>query len=714
MPKIYHLLFKRKLDPRMFMTSVGIALILIFIVLVIVVGGKLKQWESDLVVYPPANKGRVIDPSELYVEEKRQYLTTNDPGETIFSLGQITAFALSSNWDRLATGCELGVFLWDNTGERPTILKRFINPSDVPKSLAFSPNGQWLAQGNDKGSLTLWEIERGKALIHIHAHVSKTISRIVFSPDGASLATGDAYGRVKIWAVETGELIEQFIMDSDVTSISFTPDSRYLLASSLTSNVLIVWNIKKNKKILFKQGLKNNPYSNVNVAPPSAMFSPDGKRILSHCSTREANSIVLWDVILSSYRCDILGETYLSRLSSNQPQAAEYQNATFTPDGLRILTAGDCAVLWDAKSGELIRTFQEENGSISYVACSPDGEQFLTVHSNSNFFAFRELETGRVIRSFQYHSAPTPYTYFMPDSKRILSGSYFGDTLIWDVESHQRIRTPLLQTEEMQWPIAYSLDRKKILTQSYAEHYNNGISVCSIWDVKTGEKIQTIEEYFSPFISVIFSKDGSKLITGDENGLITVWDIATGEITAQMQKNYHLSIHSFSLFPHENWIAVNSTESDTVYLCDIQTGRFLRSWHYPDGLYLPILFTRDEKTAVSNTRELDYLMTDIVSGATRVIPSGNSSKLRLQDSLVSTSFYNHLAAAPDRPYFVDVTEGIDGQVKIVDLETMKMIKQFPHKVMKVTSIDISPDGKWLLINGADGSIRIWDLSEPFE
>ena len=104
-------------------------------------------------------------------------------------------------------------------------------------SVAFSPDGQYLATATQDGVVRLWRAKTGQELRKWQAHEANATC-VVFSPDGRYLASGGWDEKVKVWDVEKvlqGEVNEPLLcrntQPSRVWSVTFSPDGQRLASA---------------------------------------------------------------------------------------------------------------------------------------------------------------------------------------------------------------------------------------------------------------------------------------------------------------------------------------------------------------------------------------------------------------------------------------------------------------------------------------------------
>src|SRR5262245_61404203 len=99
-----------------------------------------------------------------------------------------------------------------------------------------------------------------------------------------------------------------------------------------------------------------------------------------------------------------------------------FNSVAFSPDG-RIIAAGsdDCTIkLWDAQTGQLLRSLEGHTNSVLSVAFSPDG-QVLASGSYDNSVKLWAVASGQLLRSLEGHTNSVQSVAFSPDGQVLAS-----------------------------------------------------------------------------------------------------------------------------------------------------------------------------------------------------------------------------------------------------------------------------------------------------
>jgi serine/threonine protein kinase len=109
--------------------------------------------------------------------------------------GGVTSLAFSPDGQWLAGSIGRTLQLWDARTCAP--LRTLEQTSDGSFSVAFSPDSQLLASGGDR-DVTLWNPATGQRLHRLFGHTG-TVRTVAFSPNGSSLASGSQDKTIKLW-----------------------------------------------------------------------------------------------------------------------------------------------------------------------------------------------------------------------------------------------------------------------------------------------------------------------------------------------------------------------------------------------------------------------------------------------------------------------------------------------------------------------------------
>jgi len=186
--------------------------------------------------------------------------------------------------------------LWDvNTGRVAKSLERteYLAYSD---SLIFSPNGREIVSGIRHGGtkIALWDVRSGRYGGGKPAEKLFTVRALDYSPNSRYIAYGgnakharidSTAGIITLMDADRGNDIREFIGHTHpVTSVSFSPDSRYAVSGSL-DNTIRLWDINTGRELRMLEGHSASVYS--------VAISNNGRFVISGSGD---GSVRLWNM----------------------------------------------------------------------------------------------------------------------------------------------------------------------------------------------------------------------------------------------------------------------------------------------------------------------------------------------------------------------------------------------------------------------------------
>src|SRR5215212_9091287 len=204
--------------------------------------------------------------------------------------------------------------------------------SDEVLSVAFSPDGQFLASGASDYTIRGWNVRTGQPVGTLSGHVGR-VSSVTFDPKGELLASGGFDKTVRVWKLPNGEPFHTLNHSDWVFSVVFSPDGK-VIASGGADKEIKLWNLEAGKLL---RALTGHSHWVLSVA-----FSPDGRSLISGGADK---SIKVWSL-----------ETDETLYTFEHPDWV--RSVAVDPDGRHIASGcEDGAIrIWDLETGSSVRT----------------------------------------------------------------------------------------------------------------------------------------------------------------------------------------------------------------------------------------------------------------------------------------------------------------------------------------------------------------------
>jgi WD40 repeat protein len=579
------------------------------------------------------------------------------------SLASIISIAFSPDGKYLATGSVDGIARLFEVVNSKEVLS-LVGHTDWIVSLAFSQKNNILATASGDYTIRFWNINTGECLKQLQGHTNR-VCTVAFSIDEKILASAGFDKTIRIWDVSTGSCLKVLQGHEDnIISLAFSPNGRMLATSSKDLTVRF-WDTSTYECFKILQESKN-----FGTYVSSISFSPDGQMLACR---GQNNTINIWDT--HNFEC----------IKVLQGHSNFVRSVAFSPQG-KILASGsqDGTIrLWDVTTDKLLRILQAHSHFVRSIAFSPDGN--ILASSQDNIVRLWNINSGENFKMLQGYSNIINSVVFSPDGKTIASGSQDCKVRLWDADTGKILKI-FKGHKYFVTSVTFSSNGKYLASASDDD-------TVKVWDILTGEYIKTLQGHENQVNCVAFSPDGQFIASGSRDYTVRLWDVITGKCLKSLQG--HVSQITSVAFSQSGKMLASSCRDYTVRLWDVETSTYLKILQGHTKWVRSAVFSPDGNFVVSASEDKTLRLWDVNTGECVRIFQGH------------TNWLSSVDFSPNGDYIV--SSSYDETLKLWNVHTGECLKTFKGHTSWIHSASFSPNGKTLASSSHDGTIKIWNI-----
>ena len=267
-------------------------------------------------------------------------------------------------------------------------------------------------------------------------------------------------------------------------------------------------------------------------------------------------------------------------------------------------------------------------------------------------------------------------------------------------EERSRAEKQLLQARTAKYAIQIGLAQRDIAESNYADA-EDLLDGCARdlrgWEYRylrnvVNKRRTVFLGHAGRVLSVAFSPDGQRIVSGGADRMMKVWDVESGQERLTLKGLTH-GVNSVAFSPDGQRIVAGSFEG-TVKVWDATTGKETLTLNGDRRWCGSVAFSPDGQRIVSGGRDAMVKVWDVENGQERLTLKGH------------TRCVCSVAFSPDGRWIA--SGGHDQTVKVWDAATGREMLWLKGHRHGVNSVAFSPDGQRIVSGSGDGTVKVWD------
>jgi murein L,D-transpeptidase YafK len=232
--------------------------------------------------------------------------------------------------------------------------------------------------------------------------------------------------------------------------------------------------------------------------------------------------------------------------------------------------------------------------------------------------------------------------------------------------------------------VAFSPDGRQILSGGEDK-------MLRLWDVATGQNVRTMEGHTGEILAVAFSPASPHVLSAGKDKTVKLWDIETGLLLKTFEG--HADEVLSAAISADGRFVLSGSKDKTVKLWDTGTGQLLKTYEGHTDEVTAAALSADGRQALSGSKDRTVKLWDVETGQLLKTFEGHS------EGVLSVAFPGGSKA---------LSGSQDRTLKLWDLASGAAVKTLEGHADSVTSAAVSRDGRQVLSGSKDKTLKVWD------